>query len=369
MTVPFLDLGAAYRELKHDIDAAVARVLESGWYILGPEVEAFETAFAQYCAANHAIGVANGLDALIVSLRALGIEHGDEVIVPANTYIATWFAVSDLGAVPVPVDPNPATHNIDPEQIEAAITPATRAIIAVHLYGQPADLAPIAAIARQYRLALIEDAAQCVGACYRGTRIGAYGDAVCWSFYPGKNLGAMGDGGAVTTNNAALAATIRKFGNYGSDKKYVHQMQGINSRLDPLQAAVLHVKLRHLDEWTERRRRIAMHYLEGFSGLKGIILPHVPQWADPVWHLFVIRSPQRAALQAHLTDEGIATLIHYPTPPHRQGAYQTGWRTPTPLPIAERLAQEVLSLPIGPHMPPEDVARVIHAVKTFEHSV
>jgi len=365
MTVDFLDLRAGYRELKDDIDAAVARVLESGQYILGPEVEVFEGAFAQYCGADHAVGVANGLEALILSLKALGIGEGDEVLVPSNTYIATWLAVSELGAVPVPVEPDPATHNINPENIVAAITPLTRAIIAVHLYGQPADLAPISALAQQHGLALIEDAAQCVGARYRGTRIGSHGDAVCWSFYPGKNLGAMGDGGAVTTNDAALAATIRKLGNYGSDRKYVHEMRGINSRLDPIQAAILNVKLAHLDNWTARRSRIAACYLEGLADLEGIILPHVPQWADPVWHLFVIRSERREALQAHLRKACIATLIHYPTPPHRQGAYQAGWSIRTPLPIAERLAAEVLSLPIWPQMPQEDVERVIAAVKTF----
>lgn len=366
MTVSFLDLRAGYLELKDDIDAAVARVLGSGWYILGPEVEAFEVAFAHYCAADHAIGVANGLDALILSLKALGIGEGDEVIVPSNTYIATWLAVSDVGAVPVPVEPDPATHNINPENIAAAITPATRAIIAVHLYGQPADLDLISAIAQRYGLALIEDAAQCVGACYRGTRIGSHADAVCWSFYPGKNLGAKGDGGAVTTNNAALAANIRRLGNYGSDQKYVHEMRGSNSRLDPIQAAILNVKLAHLDNWNARRCTIAARYLDGLAGLEGIILPHVLNWVDPVWHLFVIRSGRREELQAHLTKAGIATLIHYPTPPHRQGAYQDDWSLRSPLPIAERLGAEVLSLPIWPQMPQDNVDRVIEAMRTFK---
>lgn len=366
MTINFLDLHSGYRELKDDIDAAVARVLESGRYILGPEVEAFEVAFAQYCAADYAVGVANGLDALILSLKALGIGQGDEVIVPSNTFIATWLAVSDLGAVPVAVEPDPATHNINPEKIAAAITPATRAIIAVHLYGQPADLDPILALAKRHGLALIEDAAQCVGAFYRGRRIGAHGDAVCWSFYPGKNLGAMGDGGAVTTNNAALAANIRRLGNYGSDRKYVHEMRGINSRLDPIQAAILNVKLAHLDNWTSCRRRIAACYLEGLADLEGITLPHVHDWVDPVWHLFVIRSDRRDELQTHLTKAGIATLIHYPMPPHRQGAYQANWSMRSPLPIAERLAEEVLSLPLWPQMPQENVERVIEAIRTFK---
>ena len=365
MTVAFLDLRAGYLELKDDIDAAVDRVLDSGQYIFGPEVEAFEMAFAQYCEANHAVGVANGLEALILSLRALGIGEGDEVLVPSNTYIATWLAVSEVGALPVPVEPDPATHNMDPEHIAVAITPATRAIIAVHLYGQPADLTPISALAQKHGLALIEDAAQCVGARYRGKRIGSHGDAVCWSFYPGKNLGAMGDGGAVTTNNSALAANVRKLGNYGSDRKYVHEMRGINSRLDPIQAAILNVKLAHLDDWTARRCRIAACYLEGLSDHDGIILPHVPEWVDPVWHLFVIRSERREALQAHLTKAGINTLIHYPTPPHRQGAYHAGLSVNSPLPVAERLAAEVLSLPIWPQMPQENVNRVIAAIRTF----
>jgi len=252
--IPFLDLGAAYRELKTEIDAAVHRVLDSGWYILGPEVEAFEAEWAAFCEADHAVGVANGLDALILALRALDIGAGDEVIVPSNTYVATWLAVTAVGARPVPVEPDLATHNIDPARIAAAISPATRALLPVHLYGQPADLDPILTIARQHGLTVIEDAAQAHGARYKGQRIGAHGDVVCWSFYPGKNLGAQGDGGAVTTNRADLADRISVLRNYGSRVKYVNEVQGVNSRLDPIQAAVLRAKLRHLDAWTERRR-------------------------------------------------------------------------------------------------------------------
>ena len=251
--IPFLDLGAAYRELKTEIDAAVHRVLDSGWYILGPEVEAFEAEWAAFCEADHAVGVANGLDALILALRALDIGAGDEVIMP-STYVATWLAVTAVGARPVPVEPDPATHNIDPGRIAAAITSATRAILPVHLYGQPADLDPILALARSRGIAVVEDAAQAHGARYKGQGIGAHGDAVCWSFYPGKNLGALGDGGAVTTNRTDLADRIRVLGNYGSRVKYVNEVQGVNSRLDPIQAAVLRAKLRHLDAWTERRR-------------------------------------------------------------------------------------------------------------------
>lgn len=347
--IPFLDLGATYRELKPQIDAAVARVLESGWYILGPEVEAFEAEWAAYCGAGFAVGLANGLDALTLALRALGIGPGDEVIVPSNTYIATWLAVSGVGARPVPVEPDPLTHNIDPNLIEAAITPRTRAVMPVHLYGQPADLQPILEIAKRHGLRVIEDAAQAHGAAYRGRRLGGHGDIVCWSFYPGKNLGAFGDAGAITTNDADLAARVAMLRNYGSREKYVNELPGVNSRLDPLQAAVLRVKLKVLDDWTERRRAIASAYLEGLKD-SGLILPHVPEWAAPVWHLFVVRTDAREQLQAQLAKAGIGTLIHYPIPPHMQSAYADLGFEAKAFPIARRLAQEVLSLPMGPHL-------------------
>lgn len=363
MKIPFLDLGAAYRELKVEIDAAIHRVLDSGWYILGPEVDAFEAEWAAYCGASHAVGLANGLDALILALRALNIGPGDEVIVPSNTYIATWLAVTAVGAQPVPVEPDPATHNIDPARIAAAITPATRALLPVHLYGQPADLDPILALARQHGLSVIEDAAQAHGARYKGRRIGAHGDVVCWSFYPGKNLGALGDGGAVTTNRADLADRIRVLRNYGSRVKYVNEVQGANSRLDTIQAAVLRAKLPHLDAWTDRRRAIAAAYAEGLRD-SGLILPHVPGWADPVWHLYVVRSPDRDGLQKRLAGAGVGTLIHYPIPPHMQVAYADLGFAPEALPLARDLADEVLSLPMGPQLPLEDAARVIDAVRT-----
>ena len=362
MNIPFLDLGAAYRELQTEIDAAIHRVLDSGWYILGPEVDAFEADWAAWCEADHAVGVANGLDALILALRALDIGPGDEVIVPSNTYIATWLAVSAVGARPVPVEPDPATHNIDPARIAAAITPATRAILPVHLYGQPADLDPILALARQHGLAVIEDAAQAHGARYKGQRIGAHGDVVCWSFYPGKNLGALGDAGAVTTNRADLADRIRVLRNYGSRVKYVNEVEGVNSRLDPIQAAVLRVKLHHLDAWTDRRRAIAAVYSEGLSK-SGLILPHVPGWADPVWHLYVVRSTNRAGLQKQLTEAGVGTLIHYPIPPHMQEAYCGIGLAPDALPLARDLAAEVMSLPIGPQLELTDAKRVVAAVR------
>ncbi|TDE33637.1 DegT/DnrJ/EryC1/StrS family aminotransferase [Antarcticimicrobium sediminis] len=363
--IPFLDLGAAYRELKPEIDAAVSRVLDSGWYILGPEVEAFETEWAAYCEADHAVGVANGLDALVLALRALDVGPGDEVIVPSNTYIATWLAVSEVGATPVPVEPNPATLNMDPARIEAAITPRTRALLPVHLYGQPADLDPILDIARRHGLRVVEDAAQAHGARYNGRRIGAHSDIVCWSFYPGKNLGALGDAGAITTNDAALAERVALLRNYGSKQKYVNETAGVNSRIDPLQAAVLRVKLTMLDAWTDRRRAVAAAYAEGLKET-GLIMPHVPDWAEPVWHLYVVRAPDREALQARLTKAGIGTLIHYPIPPHMQTAYAALGIAPDALPLARELAGDVLSLPMGPQLKLEHVRQIITQLQNAE---
>jgi dTDP-4-amino-4,6-dideoxygalactose transaminase len=358
-SVPFLDLLAAYRALQADIDAAVGRVLASGQYVGGPEVECFESAFARYCEAKECIGVGNGLDALRLALAAMGIGPGDEVIVPSNTFIATWLAVAQVGAVLVPVEPDPQTFNIDPALIEAAVTSRTKAIIPVHLYGQPADLDPILAIARRYGLRVLEDAAQAQGARYKGRRIGAHGDAVAWSFYPGKNLGALGDAGAVSTSDPELAARIRMLHNYGSSRKYVHELPGYNSRLDPIQAAVLSVKLAHLDEWNERRRCIASRYRDALSA-SGLQLPGVPTWAEPVWHLFVVRHPQRDALQKTLAEAGVGTLIHYPIAPHRQAAF--AHMAGLSLPISQRMHAEVLSLPIGPQMTSEQLERVIEAV-------
>ncbi len=361
MTVPFLDLGAAYRELQPEIDSAVARVLASGWYIAGPEVDAFEADYARYCGAAHAIGVANGLDALQLALRAMDVGPGDEVIVPSNTYIATWLAVSQCGATPVAVEPDARTCNIDPALIEAAITLRTKVILPVHLYGQPADLDPILAIARRHSLRVLEDGAQAHGARYKGQRLGAHGDAVAWSFYPGKNLGAMGDGGAVTTNDAQLADRIRVLRNYGSRVKYVNEVQGTNSRLDPLQAAILRVKLARLDEWNARRRAIAARYQQGLAGC-GLTLSHVPDWAEPVWHLYVVQHPQRDALHKTLADAGVGTLIHYPIPPHLQQAYAAAGFMKGQFPIAEKIANLCLSLPMGPHLTDAQAGEVITAV-------
>ncbi len=360
--IPFLDLEAAYLELKPEIDAAIARVLDSGWYIMGAELEAFEAEYAAYCEAGYCVGVANGLDALVLAIRALGIGQGDEVIVPSNTYIATWLAVSAVGATPVPVEPDPATHNIDPARIPAAIGPRTKVILPVHLYGQPADMEPILAIARDAGLAVVEDGAQAHGARYKGRRLGAHGDIVCWSFYPGKNLGALGDGGAITTNRADLAEKVAVLRNYGSREKYVNEVAGVNSRLDPLQAAVLRVKLTHLDAWNTRRTAAAAAY-GAKLGDSGLTLPVVPDWAEPAWHLYVVRTSERDALKKRLDAAGIGTLIHYPIPPHMQAAFAQMGMAPDALPIAKRLADEVLSLPIGPHMREEVPASVAGCVQ------
>jgi dTDP-4-amino-4,6-dideoxygalactose transaminase len=358
MQIPFLDLGAAYKELKQEVDAAIARVLDSGWYILGPEVDAFEAEYATYCEAQHAIGVANGLDALHLALLAMGVGPGDEVIVPSNTYIATWLAVSQCNATPVPVEPLEATYNIDPARIEETITSRTKVILPVHLYGQPADLQPILEVARRHKLRVLEDGAQAHGARYKGRRIGAHGDAVAWSFYPGKNLGAYGDGGAVTTNDPVIADRIRVLRNYGSRAKYVNEVKGFNSRLDPIQAAVLRIKLKYLTKWNERRNVIAKMYLDGLAGSE-FILPHVPDWVDPVWHLFVVRHRERDKIIRALSESGVGTLIHYPIPPHKQVAYEEDGYQQGAFALAEQLAEEVLSLPMGPHIDVTGVQKII----------
>jgi dTDP-4-amino-4,6-dideoxygalactose transaminase len=359
--IPFLDLKAPHVELHDEIAEAINRVVSSGWYILGPEVDAFESEFATYCEASHCVGVANGLDALHLALRAMDVGPGDEVIVPSNTYIATWLAVSQCGATPVPVEPVEATYNIDPSLIEAAITPRTKVILPVHLYGQPADLDPILAIAKKHSLKVLEDGAQAHGARYKGKRIGGHGDAVAWSFYPGKNLGALGDGGAVTTNDPEIADRLRVLRNYGSRVKYVNEVQGYNSRLDPIQAAVLRVKLKHLDEWNARRTTIAGRYNTALADT-GLSLPAVPEWANPAWHLYVIRTQKRESLQRHLTDAGIGSLIHYPIPPHLQQAYADLPYKPGDFPIAEAMAADVLSLPMGPQLSKDDANSVIAAI-------
>jgi dTDP-4-amino-4,6-dideoxygalactose transaminase len=359
--VPFLNIEANYQELKEELDAAYHRVMESSWYILGREVEAFEAEFATYCETKYCIGVGNGLDALHLILRAMGISSGDEVIVPANTYIATWLAVSYTGATPVPVEPNEETYNLNPLLIEAAITERTKAIIAVHLYGQPAEMDAINEIAARYNLKVIEDAAQSQGARYRGRRAGSLGDAAGFSFYPTKNLGAIGDGGAVTTNDADLAEKVRLLRNYGSRVKYENEIQGFNSRLDELQAAFLRVKLAKLDEWNTRRVQVAEKYLKNLTEHTNLTLPIVPSWVEPVWHLFVVRHPNRYSLERYLKEVGIGTLVHYPIPPHLSGAYtKNKWQAGS-FPITEQMSKEVLSIPMSFHMTDEQVQEVIEA--------
>lgn len=362
MNVSFLNLKAPYEELRQELDAAVQRVASSGWYLLGAELQAFEAEFAAYVGARHCVGVANGLDAIHLSMRASGIGPGDEVIVPSNTFVATWLGVTHAGAVPVPVEPDPATFNIDVDRIRAAITPRTRAICPVHLYGQPADLDPITSIARELGLRVIDDAAQAHGATYRGRRIGTGTDATTWSFYPAKNLGAWGDAGAVTTNDDAIAEKVRSLRNYGSTQKYVNEVVGYNSRLDELQAAVLRTKLRKLDEWNERRARCAAEYSRALRDLP-LVLPSVPDWAAPVWHLYVIRSDRRDALRAALSHEGVETIVHYPIAPHMQSAYFDLRYEPHDLPIARQLQDEVLSLPIGPHLTDGEQQRVVSVLR------
>lgn len=365
MKVPFLDVKAAYLELQAEMDAACRRVMESGWYLLGQEGEAFETEFAAYCGARHCVGVANGLDALHLILRAMGIGAGDEVIVPSNTYIATWLAVSYAGATPVPVEPDERTYNLDPQRIEAAITSSTRAILPVHLYGQTADMDAINELASRYGLRVIEDAAQAHGARYKGRRAGSLADAAGFSFYPGKNLGAYGDGGAVVTDDAKLADAVRVLRNYGSRQKYYNETRGYNSRLDELQAALLRVKLSRLDEWNARRQEVASAYLQQLEGVADLVLPFVPRWAEPVWHLFVVRHTERASLQEHLSAGGTGTLIHYPRAPHLQAAYADLGYGPGDFPLAERMADEVLSLPVGPHLSADAVDYVVQQLSSF----
>lgn len=363
MKVPFLDLKAPYRELQAEMDAAYQRVMENGWFILGEEVRAFEHEFAAWSGTKHCIGVGNGLDALHLILRACGIGAGDEVIVPANTFIATWLAVSYCGARPVPVEPHPRTYNLDPERLEAAITARTKAIMPVHLYGQPADMDPILAAAEKHGLKVIEDAAQAHGAQYKGRLSGGLGYAAGFSFYPGKNLGALGDAGAVVTNDDDLAERVRMFGNYGSKVKYHHDLKGYNSRLDEFQAAFLRAKLAHLDEWNRRRRQIASYYLQNLADLPGLTVPHVPDWAAPVWHIFPILHPERDRLQTHLKGKDVDTLIHYPVPPHLAAAYQERGYSKGDFPLSETIAATELSLPIGPHMDLDDAGYVVNTIR------
>lgn len=362
--IPFLNMKAPYQELQGELDEAYHRVMTSGWYILGEEVQSFEQEFAAYCGVKHCIGVGNGLEALHLILRAYGIGPGAEVIVPANTYIATWLAVSYAGALPVPVEPDERTYNLNPARIETMITPKTRAIVVVHLYGQTAEMDAINALAHKYGIKVIEDAAQAHGAYYHARRAGSLGDAAGWSFYPGKNLGALGDAGAVTTEEDDLADKIRMLRNYGSKVKYHNPAKGYNSRLDEFQASFLRVKLRYLDEWNARRAHLASLYGELLKDTD-LVLPFVPAGLKAAWHLFVIRTRQRKPLQEHLQANGIGTLIHYPTPPHLQPAYQELGLPAGSFPISEQMANEVLSLPMGPHLSTMELERVVAVIQSF----
>lgn len=362
--VPFLDLGAASRELAAELTAATSRVIDSGWYVLGPEVERFEAAWAAYVGTRYCVGVACGLDALHLVLLAHGVGPGDEVIVPANTYIATWLAVSWTGATPVPVEPDERTWNIDPSRLAAAITPRSRGIVPVHLYGQCAEMAAINEVARTHGLFVLEDGAQAHGASLLGVPAGGFGNPAAWSFYPSKNLGALGDAGAITTDDRSLAEQLRRLRNYGTSSKYRNEVVGVNSRLDELQAAILSAKLDHLDEWNERRRRVAATYLAELP-FEQLGLPLVPEGSDPAWHLFVARAADRDGLRARLAAAGVETSVHYPVPPYRQPAYAghpAAAGGAGAFPVTDRLHREVVSLPMGPHLTPADAARVVAAV-------
>jgi dTDP-4-amino-4,6-dideoxygalactose transaminase len=363
--ISFLDMESPYQELKDELDASYLRVMGSGWYILSEEMKAFEREFAAYIGAKHCIGVGNGLEALQLVLMGYRIGPGDEVIVPANTYIASWLAISYTGATPVPVEPDASTYNIDPRLIERAITPHTKAIMPVHLYGQPMEMETIWQIAECHGLKVIEDAAQVHGGRYGDRMAGNLGDAAGFSFYPSKNLGAFGDAGAVVTNVDELADKVRVLRNYGSRKKYYNEVKGHNSRLDPIQAAFLRVKLRHLDEWNQRRSRIATRYLDNLRGIPDLGLPHVPSDVVPVWHVFIVSHPERDRLQEYLKEHGVGTLIHYPVPPHLSEAYQElGYRAGD-FPITETMAGSFLSIPMGPHLSMDDADYVIEKIRDF----
>ena len=363
--IPFLSVVDSYFELKDEIDKVINRVMKSGYYIGGEEVEGFETEFAEYCGVRYCIGVGNGLDALHLILRGMGIGVGDEVLVPANTFIATWLAVTYSGAKPIPVEPDPLTYNMDPTKIEEAITSRTKAIMPVHLYGQPANMDPINQIARKYDLKVIEDSAQAHGAMYHGKRTGALADAAGFSYYPGKNLGAFGDAGAVLTDDLDLANEVIRLRNYGSFQKYDHEIKGFNSRLDPLQAAFLRVKLKHLDEWNRRRRIIADAYFDSFRDNDETILPAVPSGVTSVWHLFVIRHSKRDSIMQYLKKNDVETLIHYPIPPHLSSAYKDLGFSVGSFPLTEEISKTVLSLPIGPHVSLDDCHRVAELILKF----
>ncbi|MCL4867903.1 MAG: DegT/DnrJ/EryC1/StrS family aminotransferase [Anaerolineae bacterium] len=367
MAIPLVDLQAEYMALKTGLDAAASRVLASGWYILGQEVAAFEAEFAAYLGVAQAVGVASGTDAVLLACRALEIGPGDEVITVAHTAVATIAAIELSGATPLFVDIDPQTYTLDVTQIEAAITPRTRAIMPVHLYGHPAGMAAILAIARRHQLLVIEDCAQAHGASYQGQRVGSMGDAAAFSFYPTKNLGAIGDGGAVVTNNPAVAERLKMLRQYGWRERYISDIAGYNSRLDELQAALLRVKLAHLEQFNEARRRLAAAYQEQLAGLP-LTLPIIQPGCEPVFHLYVIQSGQRNELQKYLANQGIGTAIQYPVPVHRQPAYHRLGYAANSLPITEQVCGRILSLPLHPHLTQKQISRVSQTIRSFYHN-
>ena len=364
MKIPFVSFLPMEKELDKDLRAAFERVFSNSWYIDGKEDEAFEKAFADFCGSRYCVGVGNGLDALMLSLKALEIGEGDEVIVPSNTYIATALAVTYVGATPVFVEPDIRTFNINPTLIEEKITPRTKAIMPVHLYGQPCDMDPIMDMAKKHKLFVVEDCAQAHGAKYKGKNVGTFGDAAGFSFYPGKNLGALGDAGAVVTNNKDLADKVRALRNYGSDYKYHHIYKGNNSRMDELQAAFLSAKLPHLNRMNEERRRIAKKYLTGITNIK-IVLPYVPDYAEPVWHIFGIRCKQRNLLEKHLNENGVGTNKHYPIPMHLQECYRDLEYKKGDLPIAEEISATELSLPMYYGISEEQIDFILDVINDF----
>jgi dTDP-4-amino-4,6-dideoxygalactose transaminase len=363
--IPFLSFTPQHQPIREDVLSALTRVYDAQWFVLGQEVANFEAAYAAFNQTAHCVGVANGLDALHLALKALGIGPGDEVLVPSNTYIATWLAVTQVGATPVPVEPNAVTFNLDPARVEAAITPRTRAIMPVHLYGQACEMTALMALAQRHHLVVVEDNAQAQGATADGQLTGSFGHASGTSFYPGKNLGALGDAGAITTNDADLNQKLRSLRNYGSQKKYYNEVVGYNSRLDEMQAAVLAIKLQHLAEWTRQRQAVAALYNRHLAGIGDLVLPTVAAGSTHVYHLYVVRTARREELQQHLADQGISTLVHYPVPPHRQEAYADLGLTQGQFPIAEALAATCLSLPMWPGMTEEHVAAVADAMRRF----
>lgn len=362
MNIPFYDLKPQHDIARSALDNAYARVMSGPSFILGPELTAFEAAFASYCETQYCIGVGNGLEAIALALKALGVVEGDEVLVPSHTYIATWLGVTQIGAIPVPVEPDPKTYNLDPNRVEEAITPKTRAIIPVHLYGQPADMVSIMEIANRYNLVVVEDSAQAHGATIQGKKAGSFGHAAAFSFYPTKNLGALGDGGAVTTSDPDVKTKLELLRNYGSKIKYEHEIQAGNSRLDELQAAFLHAKLHFLDQWNAERRHIAGLYSDLLKNIDHVQTPHIPNWAEPVWHQYVIRSKYRDRLVKKLAEEKIGAMIHYPKPPHLQLAYQADYAEAS-FPIAEKLAMEVISLPMWPGMTETQIKSIALSIR------